>query len=158
MSGDVCYLCRRITPQDVFTAAHKLIQDKDKAHEMGVQACEVLKKAYSLRPTIFCGIKSSCILGGLFYLLLLEAEIFLTMKQIGDGLGITEVSVRNHYKTWLEGFPQFFPNCSLKMVPYGGIMVKKLHYRERIYRGISWPGYYEDPEKGSLTKPEDRYR
>ena len=143
MSGEKCYLCMRITPQDVFTAAHKLIQNKERAHEVGAQACELLRKAYKLKPIAFCGLKSGSILGGLFYLLLIENEIFLNMHKIGLALGITEVSVRNHYKTWMEGFPQFFPNCSFKRVPYGGGTIKKLHYKGKFYTGISWPGYYE---------------
>lgn len=143
MREDTCYLCMRITPQDVFTAAHKLIQDKTKAHEMGAQACENLKRAYAKKPSLFCGRTSLSILGGLFYLLSLEFEEFLTTHTIELKLEITEVSVRNLWRIWLENFPELFPNCSLKEIPYGGRTISKLHYKGKYYTGISWPGYYE---------------
>jgi hypothetical protein len=143
MNKNTCYLCMRITSQDVFTAAHKLIQDKTKAHEMGAQASECLKKAYEKKPSLLCGRTSLSILGGLFYLLSLEFEEFLTTQVIELKLGISEVSVRTLYKIWLENFPDLFPNCSLKEIPYGGETIRKLHYKGKFYTGISWPGYYE---------------
>jgi len=68
MTGDEkCWLCARITPQDLAKVIHSLPFTLSVQHELLVLSINAVKYAYLKNPTLFCGKTKARIIGGLIY-------------------------------------------------------------------------------------------
>jgi len=109
-TADECWVCRRITPNIILESAGKVWVNKQTSRKLGQKALEIIKECYLRKPTFFCGRSSASILSGLFYILGVEYKALATKYKVASALGVTEVTVRQSYKRWLNYFPDMFKN------------------------------------------------
>ena len=101
MKSDRCWVCLRIKPEEVFKMAHRVFrEDAAVAREIGLKALSIVQKTYSERPTFFCGFSAKSALSGLFYILLGDAGLRKTQREVAQSLGIVECTVRHSFKRW----------------------------------------------------------
>ena len=87
-----CWLCLRITPQQLSKAIH-LLFPKDIAHSILMEATECISYAYEQAPERFCGKSAYRIIGGLMYVLAKIHGHNLTMLAIADTLAYLRTTV-----------------------------------------------------------------
>ena len=102
--------CERIT-----SAARVVWANQEIADYIASNALEILARASRQNLRFFCGKQPKSILGGLFYVLGFRFRAVKTQKEIADFLCTTEISIRKSYKSWLEGFPQYFTDVNDKI-------------------------------------------
>lgn len=87
------WLYTRVTPKDVAKAVHSMpfTKDKQKIHEVVLEAILCVENVYQENPAFFCGKSKFRILGGLVYILGLKHQKLLcyhyTERQIAKDLG-----------------------------------------------------------------------
>ena len=85
------------------------------ADAIASNALQILAKASRQNLMFFCGKQPRCILGGLFYILGFRFRAEKKQSQIANYLRITDISIRNSYKSWLSEFPQYFTDVGDKI-------------------------------------------
>jgi hypothetical protein len=105
----------RISCEETMTAARSIWISQETADCIGANALQVLAKASGINLRFFNGKASRSLLGGLFYLLSFRFNAEMTQSEIAYLLGISEVSVRKSYRDWLDEFPYFFTDLTVKM-------------------------------------------
>lgn len=104
----------RIPCEVTVQAARAVWVNQDLADDIASNALQVMAQASRANLRFFNGKSPKCILGGLFYILGFRFYAPKTQREIADFLCTTEVSVRKSYHSWLNEFPQFFPETQLK--------------------------------------------
>jgi transcription initiation factor TFIIIB Brf1 subunit/transcription initiation factor TFIIB len=97
------------------SAARAVWLNQETADCIGLDTLQILAKASMANLKFFNGKTPKCLVGGLFYLLGYRYNVPVTQTEIADLLCTTEVSVRKSYKNWLNEFPQFFTDLTLKL-------------------------------------------
>jgi len=105
--SDKCYVCLRVTASEVLRLAHQIWEPK-RAREIGLEACEIIKKCYGEKPIFFCGKSKRSILGGLFYILGVQHDAYRTQHKIAQTLSCSAPTVQKSYRIWLTSFPRLF--------------------------------------------------
>jgi len=108
-------ILRRIPCEVTMSAARAVWLDQETADRIGSDTLQILAKASMANLKFFNGKTPKCLVGGLFYLLGYRYNVPVTQTEIADLLCTTEVSVRKSYKNWLNEFPQFFTDLTLKI-------------------------------------------
>jgi len=109
LSEKKCWVCLRITPEITLKQAHRAWKEqRDAARKIGLEASEIIEKAYHENPFFFCHKLGKTVLSGLFYLLAFRHNAPTTQRKLAEALGVTDVTVRNSYAVWLKTFPAIF--------------------------------------------------
>jgi len=103
--GDVCYLCLRITREEVLKMAHLIWPDGQTAREIASEASDIIRETYLRNPTLLCGKSSRAIVAGLFYILGIEHAAPVTQRRL-ERLEVTSQSIRKSYRFLLDNLPR----------------------------------------------------
>lgn len=108
MSADVCYLCLRITAEQVKEWAGRVWPEK-LAGRRAEETVHLIRRTYLRDPIFFCGRSARAVVSGIFYALAVLRGDALTQHSIADALDITIGAMRNNYKRTVEGIDIFKP-------------------------------------------------
>lgn len=109
-----CWVCLRITPEQVLKFSHKIWSESpDVARKIGIRASEIIELTYQKNPIFCCGKRTNTLLSGLFYLLGFLYESPQTLPQLCLKLKCKEPSARNSYYRWLKAFPKIFSDFQM---------------------------------------------
>jgi hypothetical protein len=108
-------LLQRIPAEEVKVAAHTVWQDKAVAECVAAETVEAINHIYGRRRMFFCGKAAMCLVGGLFYLLGFRYDSAKKQRELADKLGTSDVSIRAAYRSYLEEFPELFPDVIDKL-------------------------------------------
>ena len=115
-----CIVCRRIKPKIVFKYLHQVFDDlvikKDIIHIMGIEIIEIINIVDREHRFFFCGLGKKTILSGIFYIIGKKYGSNITQRKITEGFNyeITEVTVRNSYKSWCKVIKKINYNINKK--------------------------------------------
>jgi len=91
----------------VLEIAHKLFSDEKLAHEIGMEACRIIKEEYLRFPPSLCGWSSKPLVASLIYILSLRRGIRKTQGQVARTCGVSEAGLRNGVLKWFWINPGF---------------------------------------------------
>jgi len=101
LSSDKCYLCLRISEEQVIEAV-KLLFPKNEQKKVLNIIHSAINQAYKNEPSFFCGKKAKRILGGLIHLIALVnyPEYKITQKDILKAINCSKYTIREGLYDW----------------------------------------------------------
>jgi len=93
--------------------AARRIWSPEIADDIGSNALQILANASRTNLRFFNAKASRSLLAGLFYILGYRFKAAKTQKEIATSLGISELSLRKSYKSWLNNFPSLFTDIAV---------------------------------------------
>ena len=156
-----CLVCQRIPPKIVFFYAHSIFDKfcpRELIHQIAIQACDAINYADKKKRIFFCGKTQLGILSGLFYLLAVNSgRIRITQIDLAASLPycygkqnyrygpsnkpLTEVTLRNNYKQWLNYFPELFSHLNEWICKCGTWNSNALFFCSKCHELSKWEGY-----------------
>jgi transcription initiation factor TFIIIB Brf1 subunit/transcription initiation factor TFIIB len=100
-----CWLCLRTDPHSILEVTHKLIDDPQLAHHIGMKAATLLRDAYLKDHAALSGRKTSALIGAAIYIACrLEGYWYYTQRAVIQALGnvITDPTLRLNYQRILN--------------------------------------------------------
>lgn len=91
----ICYVCLRVTYEDILECARKVWSNEDVATKMAEETRRLIKEIYKKDPVFFCGKSRKAIVGSLFYIIDQEG---VSQRKIAEAVETTEVAIRNNCK------------------------------------------------------------
>lgn len=133
-----CWLCLRITPKQIFSAAHAIWKDYSLAHEISALLSSEIWGIYARNPTALCGKPGRTIIAGGLYIIGIAKNSPESQFRISRILKCTESGLRLEYRTLLplmrkEIVEAFKKNDTVKSRKGGG--VSSYARRDRISVG-----------------------
>ena len=109
--SDLGCVFRRFSCEETMLTA-RIIWFPGEADDIGANSLQILATASRQSPTFFSGKSCRPLLSGLFYILGLRFNAFVSQREIAKLLGINENSVRLSYQKWLKHFPHLFSDIT----------------------------------------------
>ncbi len=105
----------RISGKKVHLAAIAVWGNAYVAARIGREAEMIIGETFSMNHFFFNGKSFRRIICGLFFLLGYKHDAAMSEREIADGLGTSEVTVRRSYREWLDTFPELFKHILPKL-------------------------------------------
>lgn len=115
--SDICYVCLRVTYEDILECARKVWSNEEVAVKMADETRRLIKEIYKKDPVFLCGRPRKAIVGSLFYIIDQEGA---SQREIAEAVGASEVGIRNNYKRFEDvGVKKILPlRGGMKLGPY----------------------------------------
>lgn len=108
-------ILNRIAPEEVEIAAKTIWPNQLIANAISQETADIIMKTHKRKFSFFNGKTSRGIVGGLFYLLGYKYDDAKNQKELADGLGASDVTIRSSYRNWLEEFLDLFQDVIGKL-------------------------------------------